>query len=93
MMIIGAVPIGQTQRELGVYRLPPSRFCETSLPLKALFAMTEETLKTGGSDKQPHWNAALSVKPPATEQQICSTSLQDVLELTARFDDATSEFD
>jgi hypothetical protein len=32
-------------------------------------------------------------KPPATEQQIRSTLLQDVLELTARTEEATKEFE
>jgi len=31
-------------------------------------------------------------KPPATEQQISSTLLQDVLELTARVEEATRQF-
>jgi hypothetical protein len=33
------------------------------------------------------------MKPPATEQEIRSVLLQDVLELTARLKDATSQFD
>ena len=32
-------------------------------------------------------------KPPATDQQIRSVLLQDVLELTARFTDASREFE
>ena len=31
-------------------------------------------------------------KPPATEQQVRSTLLQDVLELTARVEEATRQF-
>ena len=41
--------------------------------------MTEQIGKTGGSNKQTHGNAALSVKPPATDPL-----LQEVLESTAR---------
>ena len=53
----------------------------------------EQIGTTGGSDKQTLGNAALSVKPPATDQQIRSVLLQDVLELTARFTEATREFE
>jgi hypothetical protein len=68
-------------------------FSETFSSLHALMDMTEQTVKTGGSSKQTQGNAALSVKPPATEQDIRSVLLQDVLELTARLEDATSEFE
>jgi len=39
----------------------------------------------------PH--ARTRPKPPATDQQIRSTLLQDILELSARIDAAFSEFD
>jgi len=38
-------------------------------------------------------NARINPKPPATDQQIRSTLLQDILELTARIDAASAEFD
>jgi hypothetical protein len=68
-------------------------FSETFPPLTALIAVTEETVKTGGSDRQTYGNTPLSVKPPATEEQIRSALLRDLLELTARFTDATGEFE
>jgi len=37
-------------------------------------------------------NAGPKRKPPATDQQIRRTLLQDILELTARIDEATREF-
>jgi len=45
-----------------------------------LIIVTEETVKTGGSDIQTHGSKAPSRKPPATDRQL----LQDILELTAR---------
>ena len=36
---------------------------------------------------------SLSVTPPATDQQIWRTLFQDVLELTAQFDEATKELE
>jgi hypothetical protein len=38
-------------------------------------------------------DARTQLRPPATEQQIRSTLLQDVLELTARMEEATKEFE
>ena len=55
--------------------------------------MREQTVKAGGSDKQTHGSVALSEKPPPTEEQICATLLQDVIELTARNEQATEEFE
>src|SRR5258706_13636084 len=54
--------------------------------------MREQTIKAG-SDKQTHGNAALSEKPPPTEEQIRATLLQDVIELTARNERATEEIE
>ena len=38
-------------------------------------------------------NARSGCKRPATDQEIRSTLLQDILELTARIDEASAEFD
>ena len=53
----------------------------------------QQSVKTGGSDKRTHGVLALSVKPPATDDQIRATLLQDVIELTARTQRATEEFE
>jgi hypothetical protein len=38
-------------------------------------------------------NARSNAKPATTDQQVRSTLLQDILELTARIDEASAEFD
>jgi hypothetical protein len=55
--------------------------------------MMQKTVKTGGSDKQTRRDAPLSVRPPATGQEIRATLLQDVIELTARNEQAIEEFE
>ncbi len=59
-----------------------------------VYCKTETALHENGTPICPSCSDARTKrKPPATDQQIRSTLLKDILELTARTNEATKEFE
>jgi hypothetical protein len=64
------------------------------MPAECIFCKAETELYDSGVPVCVKCaDARTKPKPPATEQQIRRTLLQDVLELTARINEATREFE